>query len=1081
MPRREDLKKILILGAGPIVIGQACEFDYSGTQACKALREEGYEVVLVNSNPASIMTDPGMANRTYIEPLTPDMVEKVIAKERPDALLPTMGGQTALNVAVALAKNGVLDKYNVELIGAKLPAIKKAEDRDLFKEAMNKIGVPVCPSGIASTLKEAKAIGEEIGSYPLIIRPAFTLGGTGGGIAYNQEEFEEMAQFGIDASPLSQILVEKSLLGWKEYELEVMRDLADNVVIICSIENFDPMGVHTGDSITVAPAQTLTDKEYQRLRDYSQAIIREIGVETGGSNIQFSVNPLNGDVIVIEMNPRVSRSSALASKATGFPIAKFAAKLAVGYTLNEINNDITKQTPASFEPTIDYVVTKIPRFAFEKFPGSQAILTTQMKSVGEAMAIGRTFQESFQKALRSLETGRYGFGCDRTETLPSLSQVRSNLRTPNPERVYSIYHAMRLGMTPEEIHELTAIDIWFLDKLQDIIETEKVLKQINLNDITASDLRAIKQKGFSDRQIAFATKTTEDEVRNYRKGIGIIPVYKVVDTCAAEFEAYTPYYYSTYEPEETEVTVTEKKKVMILGGGPNRIGQGIEFDYCCCHASFSLSDAGFETIMVNSNPETVSTDYDTSPRLYFEPLTKEDVLNIIETENPVGVIIQFGGQTPLKLAVPLQTYLDSPECPVKTKIWGTSPDSIDTAEDRERFEKILNDLNIKQPPNGIARSYEESAVVSSRIGYPVVVRPSYVLGGRAMEIVYSDEELERYMTYAVQVEPDHPILIDKFLQNAIEVDVDALCDATGKVVIGGIMEHIEQAGVHSGDSACSVPFTTLSSNAIETIRTWTTQLANSLKVVGLMNIQYAVQGEQVYILEANPRASRTVPYVSKATGRPLAKIASLVMSGKTLEELGITEEFVPRHIAVKEAVLPFQKFPGADTLLGPEMRSTGEVMGIDEDFGKAFAKAEIAAGVDLATEGTVFVSMSDRDKISTVPVVKDLVNLGFKVVATSGTQKVLEENGIEGVEVVLKLHEGRPHVIDWIKNKEIQFIINTPSGEDSHADGRRIRRTALDYKLPIITTIAGAKATVAAIRSLQTEPLEVKALQDYIS
>ncbi|CCQ60734.1 Carbamoyl-phosphate synthase large chain [Crocosphaera watsonii WH 0401] len=1069
------------MGAGPIVIGQACEFDYSGTQACKALREEGYEVVLVNSNPASIMTDPGMANRTYIEPLTPDMVEKVIAKERPDALLPTMGGQTALNVAVALAKNGVLDKYNVELIGAKLPAIKKAEDRDLFKEAMNKIGVPVCPSGIASTLKEAKAIGEEIGSYPLIIRPAFTLGGTGGGIAYNQEEFEEMAQFGIDASPVSQILVEKSLLGWKEYELEVMRDLADNVVIICSIENFDPMGVHTGDSITVAPAQTLTDKEYQRLRDYSQAIIREIGVETGGSNIQFSVNPLNGDVIVIEMNPRVSRSSALASKATGFPIAKFAAKLAVGYTLNEINNDITKQTPASFEPTIDYVVTKIPRFAFEKFPGSQAILTTQMKSVGEAMAIGRTFQESFQKALRSLETGRYGFGCDRTETLPSLSQVRSNLRTPNPERVYSIYHAMRLGMTPEEIHELTAIDIWFLDKLQDIIETEKVLKQTNLNDITASDLRAIKQKGFSDRQIAFATKTTEDEVRNYRKGLGIIPVYKVVDTCAAEFEAYTPYYYSTYEPEETEVTVTEKKKVMILGGGPNRIGQGIEFDYCCCHASFSLSDAGFETIMVNSNPETVSTDYDTSDRLYFEPLTKEDVLNIIETENPVGVIIQFGGQTPLKLAVPLQTYLDSPECPVQTKIWGTSPDSIDTAEDRERFEKILNDLNIKQPPNGIARSYEESAVVSSRIGYPVVVRPSYVLGGRAMEIVYSDEELERYMTYAVQVEPDHPILIDKFLQNAIEVDVDALCDATGKVVIGGIMEHIEQAGVHSGDSACSVPFTTLSSNAIETIRTWTTQLANSLKVVGLMNIQYAVQGEQVYILEANPRASRTVPYVSKATGRPLAKIASLVMSGKTLEELGITEEFVPRHIAVKEAVLPFQKFPGADTLLGPEMRSTGEVMGIDEDFGKAFAKAEIAAGVDLATEGTVFVSMSDRDKISTVPVVKDLVNLGFKVVATSGTQKVLEENGIEGVEVVLKLHEGRPHVIDWIKNKQIQFIINTPSGEDSHADGRRIRRTALDYKLPIITTIAGAKATVAAIRSLQTEPLEVKALQDYIS
>ncbi len=1081
MPRRDDLKKILILGAGPIVIGQACEFDYSGTQACKALREEGYEVVLVNSNPASIMTDPEMANRTYIEPLTPDMVEKVIAKERPDALLPTMGGQTALNVAVSLAKSGVLDKYNVELIGAKLPAIEMAEDRELFKEAMAKIGVPVCPSGIASTLKQAQAIAAEIGSYPLIIRPAFTLGGTGGGIAYNQEEFEEMAQFGIDASPVSQILVEKSLLGWKEYELEVMRDLADNVVIICSIENFDPMGVHTGDSITVAPSQTLTDKEYQRLRDYSQAIIREIGVETGGSNIQFSVNPVNGDVIVIEMNPRVSRSSALASKATGFPIAKFAAKLAVGYTLNEISNDITKKTPASFEPTIDYVVTKIPRFAFEKFPGSQAILTTQMKSVGEAMAIGRTFQESFQKALRSLETGRYGFGCDRKETLPSLSQVRASLRTPNPDRVYSIYHAMRLGMTVAEIHELTAIDPWFLDKLQELIETEKFLKQTTLTDISSRDMRFIKQQGFSDRQIAFATKTQEDDVRNYRKSLGIIPVYKVVDTCAAEFEAFTPYFYSTYEPSETEVTPSNKPKVMILGGGPNRIGQGIEFDYCCCHASFSLSDAEFETIMVNSNPETVSTDYDTSDRLYFEPLTKEDVLNIIETENPLGVIIQFGGQTPLKLAVPLQTYLDTPECPVQTKIWGTSPDAIDTAEDRERFEKILHDLDIKQPPNGISRSYEESLAVSSRIGYPVVVRPSYVLGGRAMEIVYSDEELERYMTYAVQVEPDHPILIDKFLENAIEVDVDALCDTTGKVVIGGIMEHIEQAGVHSGDSACSVPYTTLSPSVIDTIRTWTTHLANRLKVVGLMNIQYAVQGEQVYILEANPRASRTVPYVSKATGRPLAKIASLVMSGKTLEELGITEEFVPRHIAVKEAVLPFQKFPGADTLLGPEMRSTGEVMGIDDDFGKAFAKAEIGAGVELATTGTVFVSMNDRDKMATVPVVKDLVSLGFKVVATSGTQKVLTDNGIEDIEVVLKLHEGRPHVIDWIKNKQIQFIINTPGGEESQVDGRMIRRTALDYKLPIITTIAGAKATVAAIRSLQTEPLEVKALQDYIS
>ena len=1081
MPRRDDLEKILILGAGPIVIGQACEFDYSGTQACKALREEGYQVVLVNSNPASIMTDPEMANRTYIEPLTPEIVEKVIAKERPDALLPTMGGQTALNVAVALAKNGVLEKYGVELIGAKLPAIEKAEDRELFKEAMGKIGVPVCPSGIANNIDEAKQVAVEIGSYPLIIRPAFTLGGTGGGIAYNQEEYEVMAQYGIDCSPVSQILVEKSLLGWKEYELEVMRDLADNVVIICSIENFDAMGVHTGDSITVAPAQTLTDKEYQRLRDYSKAIIREIGVETGGSNIQFSVNPVNGDVIVIEMNPRVSRSSALASKATGFPIAKFAAKLAVGYTLNEISNDITQKTPASFEPTIDYVVTKIPRFAFEKFPGAQPVLTTQMKSVGEAMAIGRTFQESFQKALRSLEIGRYGFGCDRHETLPSLSQVRSQLRTPNPERVFAIYHALKLGMSVEEIYELTAIDIWFLDKLQELLETETFLKNTPLYHVSAHQMRLIKQQGFSDRQIAFATKMSEDEVRAYRKKLGIVPVYKVVDTCAAEFEAFTPYYYSTYEPEETEVKLSDKRKVMILGGGPNRIGQGIEFDYCCCHAAFALSKAGFETIMVNSNPETVSTDYDTSDRLYFEPLTKEDVLNIIETENPEGVIIQFGGQTPLKLAVPLQEYLDRPDCSVQTQIWGTSPDSIDIAEDRERFEQILHQLAINQPPNGIARSFEESLAVAARISYPVVVRPSYVLGGRAMEIVYSDDELERYMTYAVQIEPDHPILIDKFLENAIEVDVDALCDPTGKVVIGGIMEHIEEAGVHSGDSACSVPFTTLSPPVLQTIRTWTAELARALKVVGLMNIQYAVQGEQVYILEANPRASRTVPYVSKATGVPLAKIASLVMSGQTLAELGVTEETIPRHVAVKEAVLPFEKFPGADTLLGPEMRSTGEVMGIDSDFGKAFAKAEIAAGVRLAISGTVFVSMSDRDKAAIVPVVRDLQELGFKVVATSGTQKILAENGIDDIEVILKLHEGRPHVIDWIKNDQIQFIVNTPGGEESQLDGRTIRRAALDYKLPIITTIAGAKATVAAIRSLQSEPLEVKALQDYIA
>ncbi|MGB2925354.1 MAG: carbamoyl-phosphate synthase large subunit [Limnothrix sp.] len=1081
MPRREDIKKILILGSGPIVIGQACEFDYSGTQSCKALREEGYEVVLVNSNPATIMTDPETADRTYIEPITPEIVEKVIAKERPDALLPTMGGQTALNTAVSLAKNGALEKYNVELIGAKLEAIEMAEDRNLFKEAMARIGVPVCPSGIVSTMEEGKKVAAEIGSYPLIIRPAFTMGGSGGGIAYNQEEYEKICKSGLEASPVSQILVEKSLLGWKEYELEVMRDLADNVVIICSIENIDPMGVHTGDSITVAPAQTLTDKEYQRLRDYSLKIIREIGVETGGSNIQFSVNPLNGDVIVIEMNPRVSRSSALASKATGFPIAKFAAKLAVGYTLDEIPNDITKQTPASFEPTIDYVVTKIPRFAFEKFPGSVSTLTTQMKSVGEAMAIGRTFQESFQKALRSLETGHFGFGCDRQETLPNLSQIATSLRTPNPERIFTIYQAMKLGMTVEEIHDLTAIDIWFLDKMAELLVTERFMKQTSLTDISAEDMREIKQQGFSDRQIAFATKTKEDIVRAYRKDLGIIPVYKLVDTCAAEFEAKTPYYYSTYEDTESEVIPSDKPKVMILGGGPNRIGQGIEFDYCCCHAAYSLSDAGYETIMVNSNPETVSTDYDTSDSLYFEPLTKEDVLNIIEAENPEGVIIQFGGQTPLKLAVPLETYLNADDCPVKTKIWGTQPDAIDTAEDRERFEKILNELEIVQPANGIARDYEEAQVVANRVGYPVVVRPSYVLGGRAMEIVYSDEELAHYMVYAVQVEPDHPILVDKFLVNAIEVDVDALCDKTGKVVIGGIMEHIEEAGIHSGDSACSLPYISLSEDVVNTIREWTIKLAQRLKVVGLMNIQYAVKDTQVYILEANPRASRTVPFVSKATGRSLARIASLVMSGKTLDELGVDGEIIPKHVAVKEAVLPFNKFEGTDTLLGPEMRSTGEVMGIDADFGKAFAKAELGAGVELATKGTIFVSMNDRNKEAAVPVVKDLISLGFRIVATYGTRKVLMAHGLEDVELVLKLHEGRPHVVDWMKNDWIQFIINTPSGEESQTDGRMIRRTALDYKLPIITTIAGAKATAAAIRSLQEQPLDVKPLQEYLA
>ena len=1082
MPRRDDLRKILLLGSGPIVIGQACEFDYSGTQACKALREEGYEVVLVNSNPATIMTDPETADRTYIEPLTPELVEKVIERERPDALLPTMGGQTALNLAVALAKNGVLEKYGVELIGAKLPAIEKAEDRKLFGQAMARIGIAVCPSDTAESLAEAKVVARKIGSYPLIIRPAFTMGGSGGGIAYNQEEFEEMAQVGIDASPVSQILIDQSLLGWKEYELEVMRDLADNVVIICSIENLDPMGIHTGDSITVAPAQTLTDKEYQRLRDMAIKIIREIGVETGGSNIQFAVNPVNGDVVVIEMNPRVSRSSALSSKATGFPIAKIAAKLAVGYTLNEIQNDITKKTPASFEPTIDYVVTKIPRFAFEKFPGSDPVLTTQMKSVGEAMAIGRTFNESFQKALRSLETGRAGWGCDKAEKLPSGEQIRAQLRTPNPDRIFTVRHALQQGMTIEEIYELTGIDRWFLDKLQQLLDVEKFLKRTPLQQLTKEQLYEVKRDGYSDRQIAYATKTTEDEVRAYRKSLGIIPVYKTVDTCAAEFEAFTPYYYSTYE-EETEVLPATKPKVLILGGGPNRIGQGIEFDYCCCHAAYALKEAGYETIMVNSNPETVSTDYDTSDRLYFEPLTKEDVLNIIETENPVGVIIQFGGQTPLKLALPLQQFLSTQDSGLSTKIWGTSPDSIDMAENRERFEKILQQLNIAQPPNGIARTYEDALIVAKRIGYPVVVRPSYVLGGRAMEIVYSDTELERYMSFAVLVEPEHPILIDKFLENAIEVDVDAIADHTGRVVIGGIMEHIEQAGIHSGDSACSLPTISLSPAVLNQIRTWTVQLAQALSVVGLMNIQFAVVGAsgyspQVYILEANPRASRTVPFVSKTTGVQLAKLASLIMSGKTLEELHFTEEVIPTHIAVKEAVLPFNKFPGTDTILGPEMRSTGEVMGIDSDFGRAFAKAELGAGERLPLTGTVFVSMSDRDKASAGAVVKEFIDLGFKVMATLGTRQVLLEQGLN-IELVLKLHEGRPHVLDAIKNKKIQLIINTPSGEEAQTDARLIRRTALAYKIPIITTIAGAKATVAAIRSLQNTTLDVKTIQEY--
>jgi carbamoyl-phosphate synthase large subunit len=1064
------------------VIGQACEFDYSGTQACKVLRDEGYYVILVNSNPATIMTDPATADRTYIEPITPEVVAQIIEKERPDAILPTMGGQTALNTAVSLAKMGVLEKYGVELIGAKLEAIEMAEDRKLFKEAMERIGVAMCPSGLGTTMEESRAIAHEIGSYPLIIRPAFTMGGTGGGIAYNQEEFEEICASGLEASPVSQILIERSLIGWKEYELEVMRDLADNVVIICSIENIDPMGIHTGDSITVAPAQTLTDKEYQRLRDYSIKIIREIGVETGGSNIQFSINPENGDVVVIEMNPRVSRSSALASKATGFPIAKFAAKLAVGYTLDEISNDITKKTPASFEPTIDYVVTKIPRFAFEKFPGSEAVLTTQMKSVGEAMAIGRTFQESFQKALRSLEVGRFGFGGDREETLPDLEKIKYSLRVPNPDRIFSIRDGFLSGLSVQAIFELTNIDPWFLQKMREITDVELSIKGRKLDSVKKEEMLETKRMGFSDRQIAYLTGTKEDDVRTYRKSLGVIPSYKTVDTCAAEFEALTPYHYSTYE-EESEILPSTKRKVMILGGGPNRIGQGIEFDYCCCHASYALRAAGFETIMVNSNPETVSTDYDTSDRLYFEPLTREDVLNIIEAEKPEGVIIQFGGQTPLKLSVPLLKYLQDTNS--TTKIWGTSPDSIDIAEDRERFEAICQEIGILQPNNGLARSEEEAVAIAQRVGYPVVVRPSYVLGGRGMEVVYSDAELEDYMRRAIIIEPEHPVLIDHFLEGAIEVDVDAIADQLGNVTIGGIMEHIEEAGIHSGDSACSIPTFSLPPEVLATIRKWTISLAKSLNVIGLMNIQYAVQlnnnnlkESKVFILEANPRASRTVPYVSKAINVPLVNYASRIMAGATLAELGLTEEVIPKHISIKEAVLPFAKFAGTDTILGPEMRSTGEVMGIDTEFGRAFAKAQLGAGTHLPLEGTVFISVNDRDKSGISTVAEAFVELGFKVVATEGTHKILRRNSIESKQV-LKVHEGRPNISDVMKNGQIQLIINSPSGEEAKTDGKMIRRTAMAYKIPVITTLAGAKAAIAAIKALQTGGISVTALQDY--
>ncbi|MDP5118686.1 MAG: carbamoyl-phosphate synthase large subunit [Prochlorococcaceae cyanobacterium MAG_34] len=1105
MPRRTDLRRILLLGSGPIVIGQACEFDYSGTQACKALRAEGFEVVLVNSNPASIMTDPDMADRTYIEPLTPEVVARVIEIEQPDALLPTMGGQTALNLAVALAENGTLEKHGVELIGANLQAIRKAEDRLLFKEAMERIGVAVCPSGIANTLEEAERVGEVIGSYPRIIRPAFTLGGSGGGIAYNPEEFRAFCKSGLEASPVSQILVEQSLLGWKEFELEVMRDSADNVVIVCSIENLDPMGVHTGDSITVAPAQTLTDREYQRLRDQSIAIIREIGVDTGGSNIQFAINPVNGDVVVIEMNPRVSRSSALASKATGFPIAKIAARLAVGYTLDEILNDITGATPACFEPTIDYVVTKIPRFAFEKFRGSPALLTTSMKSVGEAMAIGRCFEESFQKALRSLETGHAGWGCDRPDAVsdptlaPDPTALERALRTATPERIFAVREAMLAGRSDDEIHQLSAIDPWFLAKLRCILKAEqRLLRGRQLEQLDAAALLELKQLGFSDRQIAWATGSDELTVRRHRQGLGINAVFKTVDTCAAEFASSTPYHYSTYErplerlnaageleivPPENEVQPESRRKVMILGGGPNRIGQGIEFDYCCVHASFALQAEGFATVMVNSNPETVSTDYDTSDRLYFEPLTLEDVLNVIEVEHPEGVIVQFGGQTPLKLAIPLLHWLASPEgLATGSRIWGTSPESIDAAEDREQFEAILRRLEIRQPRNGLARSEAKARAIAARVGYPVVVRPSYVLGGRAMEVVYDEAELNRYMVEAVQVEPDHPVLIDQYLDNAIEVDVDALCDREGVVLIGGVMEHIEPAGIHSGDSACWLPSVSLSEAALATIRAWSRALALALGVRGLINLQFAVQidpelGERVFIIEANPRASRTVPFVAKATGVPLAKVASQLMAGRTLAELGLTAEPIPPLQTVKEAVLPFKRFPGSDTLLGPEMRSTGEVMGIASSAGMAYAKAELAAGEALPTSGTVFLSTHDRDKPALLPVAERLVGLGFALIATGGTAEALRAAGLQ-VESILKVHEGRPNIEDAIRSARIQLIINTPIGRQAAHDDKYLRRAALDYAVPTVTTLAGARAAVEAITALQQQTIEVHALQD---
>jgi carbamoyl-phosphate synthase large subunit len=1060
MPRNNDLNKILLIGSGPIVIGQGCEFDYSGVQACKALREEGYEVVLVNSNPATIMTDPEFADRTYIEPITAEVIEAIMEREKPEAILPTLGGQTALNAAMELNRNGALARHGVKLIGANAQAIAKGEDRQLFKEAMLRIGLEVPRSGVARSLADVDRVANEIGTFPLIIRPAFTLGGTGGGIAYNREELDVIAAHGLEISPVQEVLIEESLVGWKEFEMEVMRDRMDNCVVVCSIENFDPMGVHTGDSITVAPVQTLTDKEYQMMRDAAFAVIREIGVETGGSNIQFAVHPDNGRMVVIEMNPRVSRSSALASKATGFPIAKIAAKLAVGYTLDEIKNDITRETPACFEPTIDYCVVKVPRFTFEKFPQADSTLTTRMKSVGEAMAIGRTFKEALQKALRSLEIKRFGLLGDGADKDIDLETLRLKLAIPNAGRIFYIAQAFQKGASIDEVYDLTKIDRWFLRNIAELVAETRCLN-------TKTFSRA-KKLGFSDRQLAVARGASEEAIRSKRKAERVAPTYRLVDTCAAEFEAYTPYYYSTYG-DENERRESSKRKVMILGGGPNRIGQGIEFDYCCVHAAFALRELGFETIMVNSNPETVSTDYDTSDKLYFEPLTLEDVLNIYDQEKPEGVFVQFGGQTPLNLASRLKA--------AGVPILGTQPESIDTAEDRQLFAAMLDKLNLRQTPNGSAINTEEAITIANKIGYPVVVRPSFVLGGRAMELVYNEEDLRRYMESAIEINPERPVLVDRFLEDAVEVDVDCIADGE-TTVIGAIMEHIEEAGIHSGDSACVIPTFSLSQDVLDEISAATKAMARQLNVRGLMNVQFAVKGNDVYVLEVNPRASRTIPFVSKAIGVPLAKLAAKVMVGRSLQELGFTKEIVPKHFSVKEAVFPFLRYEGLDISLGPEMKSTGEVMGMDVDLGLAYAKSQMAAPPPLPKKGKVFVSVKDTDKEAVIPVAREFVKLGFEIISTSGTAGALTKAKIK-VTKVFKIHEGRPNVLDRIKNGDINFIINTPSGKIPREHEVVIRNAALAAKIPIMTTVRAALASANGIRSLQKRKVQVRSLQEY--